>query len=147
MITLNNVSAYYGQVQALRAVTMSLQPGNIFSVLGANGAGKTTLLRTILGLTKATGKISFDGTDISRLPTHERIRRGIAAVPEGRRLFAQFTVAENLRVGAINRNDKSAIDEDVDEICETFPILRKRYLQPSGTLSGGEGQMLAIGRA
>jgi branched-chain amino acid transport system ATP-binding protein len=147
MITLDNVSAYYGQLQALRSVTVSVQPGEIFSVLGANGAGKTTLLRTILGLTKATGKIRFDGLDITQLATHERIKRGIAAVPEGRRLFAHFTVDENLRIGAINRNDKSAIEQDIDEICEAFPILRKRFLQPSGTLSGGEGQMLAIGRA
>jgi branched-chain amino acid transport system ATP-binding protein len=147
MISLHNVSAYYGQVQALRMVSLSLDPGRIFSVLGANGAGKTTLLRTILGLTRATGAIKFDGNDISGLPTHERVRRGIAVVPEGRKLFSQFTVGENLHIGAINRNDRAAIEADVDELCAIFPILRKRFDQPSGTLSGGEGQMLAIGRA
>ena len=147
MITLHNVSAFYGQVQALRAVSVSVLPGKIFSVLGANGAGKTTLLRTILGLTQASGSIRFDGADISRLPTHERIRRGIAVVPEGRRLFSQFTVGENLYIGAFNRNDHIAMEQDVEEICGMFPILRKRFSQPAGTLSGGEGQMLAIGRA
>jgi branched-chain amino acid transport system ATP-binding protein len=147
MITLQNVSAYYGQVQALRAVSLSLEPGKIFSVLGANGAGKTTLLRTILGLTQTSGTIKFDEKEISRLPTHERIRRGMAVVPEGRRLFNQFTVGENLRIGAINRTDHAEIAQDIEEFCTTFPILRKRFNQASGTLSGGEGQMLAISRA
>jgi branched-chain amino acid transport system ATP-binding protein len=147
MITLQNVSAHYGQVQALRMVSLSLEPGKIFAVLGANGAGKTTLLRTVLGLTQTTGAVKFEGEDISRLPTHQRIRRGIAVVPEGRRLFSQFTVGENLHIGAINRNNRVEIDQDVEELCTAFPILRTRFTQPSGTLSGGEGQMLAIGRA
>ncbi len=147
MIQLHNVNAYYGRVQALRSVSISLAAGKIFSVLGANGAGKTTLLRSILGLAQTTGSIHFEGEDISALPTYERVRRGIAVVPEGRRLFSEFTVGENLRIGAINRTDRAEVDSDIDEMCTFFPILRKRFEQPSGTLSGGEGQMLALSRA
>ncbi|MBN9043006.1 MAG: ABC transporter ATP-binding protein [Rhizobiales bacterium 62-47] len=147
MIQLHNVNAYYGRVQALRSVSMNLTAGKIFSVLGANGAGKTTLLRSILGLAQTTGSIHFEGEDISALPTYERVRRGIAVVPEGRRLFSEFTVGENLRIGAINRTDRAEVDADIDEMCTFFPILRKRFEQPSGTLSGGEGQMLALSRA
>ena len=116
-------------------------------MLGANGAGKTTLLRSILGLTAATGGIRFDGVDISRLSVTERVRRGIALVPEGRRLFPDFTVEENLRIGAFNRADRAEVEGDIADVCEIFPILRERSRQRSRTLSGGEGQMLAIGRA
>jgi branched-chain amino acid transport system ATP-binding protein len=116
-------------------------------VLGANGAGKTTLLRSILGLTASKGAICFDGEDISGLTVTDRVRRGIALVPEGRRLFPEFTVEENLRIGAFNRTDRADVQRDIASICEIFPILKERSQQRSRTLSGGEGQMLAIGRA
>ncbi|NPC58494.1 ABC transporter ATP-binding protein [Caenimonas soli] len=147
MIQLENLSAYYGRVQSLRSVSMKLESGRIYSVLGANGAGKTTLMRSILGLVRSTGTVRFGGEDISALPTHERIRRGIAIVPENRRLFADFTVGENLRIGAVNRNDREQVEADVKEMCNTFPILGQRFTQAARTLSGGEGQMLALGRA
>lgn len=147
MIELANVSSYYGKVRALSSVSLTLEPGKIFAVLGANGAGKTTLLRSILGLTHTTGSIHFIGKEITSLPTFQRVRRGIALVPEGRRLFSEFTVEENLRIGAINRTDERELESDIDEFCAAFPILRKRFQQRSGTLSGGEGQMLAISRA
>jgi branched-chain amino acid transport system ATP-binding protein len=147
MIKLTNVSAFYGKVRALSSVSLSLDAGKIFSVLGANGAGKTTLLRSILGLAQTTGSISFVGKDISALPTFERVRRGIALVPEGRRLFTEFTVEENLKIGAINRSDQAGIESDIEELVTAFPILNKRFQQRSGTLSGGEGQLVAIGRA
>ncbi len=147
MIEIEDLDVHYGRVRALSSVSISVPEGQIFTVLGANGAGKTTLLRSILGLTAAKGAIRFRGTDITRLPTAERVRRGIALVPEGRRLFPDFTVEENLKIGAFNRTDREQIARDVDEICNIFPFLRERYRQRSRTLSGGEGQMLAIGRA
>jgi branched-chain amino acid transport system ATP-binding protein len=147
MIELENLQVSYGKVQALAAVSLSVPPRQVYAVLGANGAGKTTLLRSILGLTAAKGAIRFDGTEISPLSVTQRVRRGIALVPEGRRLFADFTVEENLRIGAFNRRDRAEIERDIADICDIFPILRERYHQRSRTLSGGEGQMLAIGRA
>jgi branched-chain amino acid transport system ATP-binding protein len=147
VITLENLSVSYGKVAALSAVSLSAVSGQIYAVLGANGAGKTSLLRAILGLNDAKGAIRFDGADISRLTVVERVRRGIALVPEGRRLFPDFTVEENLKIGACNRADRVEVSRDLDEICEIFPILRERYRQRSESLSGGEGQMLAIGRA
>ncbi len=147
MLELVNVSVAYGHVQALKGISLSVQPQQVHAVLGANGAGKTTLLRSILGLSKASGQVLFDGRDISSLTTTERVRLGIALVPEGRRLFPDFTVEENLRIGAFNRSDKGGIEADIDWACETFPILKERFHQRSNTLSGGEGQMLAISRA
>jgi branched-chain amino acid transport system ATP-binding protein len=147
VIELENISVNYGKVAALSAVSLSVMPGQIYAVLGANGAGKTSLLRAILGLNDAKGGIRYDGADISRLSVVERVRRGIALVPEGRRLFPDFTVEENLKIGACNRTDHAAVGSDIEEICEIFPILRERYRQRSESLSGGEGQMLAIGRA
>ena len=147
MIEINDLQVSYGRVHALSAVSINLRPGEIFAVLGANGAGKTTLLRSILGLTAAKGAIRFDGADISGLSVTDRVRRGIALVPEGRRLFPDFTVEENLRIGAFNRADRAEVQRDIDDICEIFPILKERSRQRSRTLSGGEGQMLAIGRA
>jgi branched-chain amino acid transport system ATP-binding protein len=147
MIEIRDLHVLYGRVRALSSVSMSVPEGRIFAVLGANGAGKTTLLRSILGLTAAEGVIRFGGADISRLPTAERVRQGIALVPEGRRLFPDFTVEENLRIGAFNRSDRDQVESDIREICDIFPVLGKRYHQRSRTLSGGEGQMLAIGRA
>jgi branched-chain amino acid transport system ATP-binding protein len=147
MIEINDLQVSYGRIHALSAVSINLRPGEIFAVLGANGAGKTTLLRSILGLTAAKGAIRFDGADISGLSVTDRVRRGIALVPEGRRLFPDFTVEENLRIGAFNRADRAEVQRDIDDICEVFPILKERSRQLSRTLSGGEGQMLAIGRA
>jgi branched-chain amino acid transport system ATP-binding protein len=147
MLELEDVHVSYGHVQAIKSVSIKVAEGSIFAILGANGAGKTTLLRAILGLNSAKGSIRFSGTDIGRLPTFERVRLGIALVPEGRRLFPTFTVEENLRIGTVNRSDRPQIESDIDEICGIFPILRERYHQAAQTLSGGEGQMLAIGRA
>ena len=147
MIEISDLQVSYGRIHALSAVSINLRRGEIFAVLGANGAGKTTLLRSILGLTVASGGIRFDGADISGLSVTDRVRRGIALVPEGRRLFPDFTVEENLRIGAFNRADRAEVQRDIDDICEVFPILKERSRQLSRTLSGGEGQMLAIGRA
>jgi branched-chain amino acid transport system ATP-binding protein len=147
MLELSDVHVNFGHVQALRSVSIKVPEGCIFAVLGANGAGKTTLLRAVLGLNKAKGGIRFAGVDIASFPTFERVRLGIALVPEGRRLFPEFTVEENLRIGTINRNNRAEITNDIAEICEIFPFLKERYRQQAYTLSGGEGQMLAIARA
>jgi branched-chain amino acid transport system ATP-binding protein len=147
MIEISDLHVNYGRVHALSSISIKLRPGEIFAVLGANGAGKTTLLRSILGLTAAKGAICFDGEDISGLTVSDRVRRGIALVPEGRRLFPEFTVEENLRIGAFNRTDRADVERDIANICKIFPILKERSQQRSRTLSGGEGQMLAIGRA
>jgi branched-chain amino acid transport system ATP-binding protein len=147
MIKIRDLHVYYGHVHALNAVSLALSSAQIFAVLGANGAGKTTLLRSILGLSASTGSIEFEGQDISQLATHERVRRGIALVPEGRRLFPEFTVGENLRIGAFHRRDRGAVAHEIEEMCGLFPILRERFHQQARTLSGGEGQMLAIARA
>ena len=147
MIEIRDLHVYYGHVHALDAVSVALSAAQIFAVLGANGAGKTTLLRSILGLSASKGSIVFEGRDISRLSTHERVRRGIALVPEGRRLFPEFTVGENLKIGGFCRRDRAALARDMEEMCELFPILRERFHQQARTLSGGEGQMLAIARA
>jgi branched-chain amino acid transport system ATP-binding protein len=147
MLELNDVRVNFGHVQALKSVSIKVPEGCIFAVLGANGAGKTTLLRAILGLNGAKGGIRFAGLDIGMLPTFERVRLGIALVPEGRRLFPEFTVEENLRIGTVNRNDRAEVRNDIGEIFEVFPILKERYHQLARTLSGGEGQMLAIARA
>jgi branched-chain amino acid transport system ATP-binding protein len=146
-LAVEEIVAGYGGVLVLDGVSVSARPATITAVLGANGAGKTTLLRSILGLTAAKGAIRFDGADISSLSVTDRVRRGIALVPEGRRLFPDFTVEENLRIGAFNRADRAEVQRDIDDICEVFPILKERTRQLSRTLSGGEGQMLAIGRA
>jgi branched-chain amino acid transport system ATP-binding protein len=147
MLELDHVDVSFGHVEALRSVSINVPQGCIFTVLGANGAGKTTLIRAILGLNDARGGIRFAGEDIGRLATFERVRLGIALVPEGRRLFPDFTVEENLRIGTINRNDRAEVGNDIAEMFELFPVLRERSRQRAQTLSGGEGQMLAIARA
>jgi len=147
MLELDDVGVRYGHVEALKSVSIKVVQGSVFAILGANGAGKTSLLRAILGLNGASGAIRFCGIDIGQLTTFERVRLGIALVPEGRRLFPAFTVEENLRIGTINRKDRRGIRNDIEEVCEIFPVLRERYRQPAQTLSGGEGQMLAIARA
>jgi branched-chain amino acid transport system ATP-binding protein len=147
MIEVRDLHVWYGHVHALNGISFALSRAQIFAVLGANGAGKTTLLRSILGLNASKGDIILEGRDISRLSTHERVRHGIAMVPEGRRLFPEFTVGENLRIGAYHRHDRPAVARDIEEACALFPILRERFHQQACTLSGGEGQMLAIARA
>jgi branched-chain amino acid transport system ATP-binding protein len=147
MIEVRDLHVWYGHVHALNGISFALSRAQIFAVLGANGAGKTTLLRSILGLNASKGDIILEGRDISGLSTHERVRHGIAMVPEGRRLFPEFTVGENLRIGAYHRHDRPAVARDIEEACALFPILRERFHQQARTLSGGEGQMLAIARA
>jgi branched-chain amino acid transport system ATP-binding protein len=147
MLELDDVRVRYGHVEALKSVSIRVAEGSILAVLGANGAGKTSLLRAILGLNAAGGSIRFRGMDIGTLATFERVRLGIALVPEGRRLFPAFTVEENLRIGTISRRDRAEVSNDIHEVCEIFPVLRERGHQPAHTLSGGEGQMLAIARA
>jgi len=147
MLELRDIDVNYGRVQALKSVSLSVSRGSIFAVLGANGAGKSTLLRAVLGLNAARGVVCIEGRDITRLATYQRVRCGIALVPEGRRLFPDFTVEENLHIGTINRDDRIEIKNDIDEIYESFPRLKERYRQRAQTLSGGEGQILAIARA
>lgn len=147
MLKLRDVDVRYGRVHALKGISMSIPAGGIYAVLGANGAGKTTLLRSVLGLAPHGGSIEFDGNSIGEISTFQRARKGIALVPEGRRLFPDFSVAENLRIGAINRPPGPDVEEDMENICGMFPVLRTRFNQRASTLSGGEGQMLAIGRA
>lgn len=147
MIHIENLGAAYGRVHALRGITLSVSAGSVFAVLGANGAGKTTLLRSIVGLVPTTGTVRLNGEDISHLATHQRIKRGIAIVPEGRRLFPDLTVHENLLIGAINRADRATVQSELNDLCDAFPILGKRRSQTAQSLSGGEGQLLALGRA
>jgi len=147
MLRLADVGVRYGPIRALEGVTLSIPAGAVFAVLGANGAGKTTLLRSVMGLVPQSGAIELDGRTLAGVPTFERARRGIALVPEGRRLFPRFTVEENLRIGAFPHGGRDDVRRDLDRVCEIFPALRARWRQLAGTLSGGEGQMLAIGRA
>jgi len=144
MLTLRNVSAAYGAVQALRDVSFEVPDGSVVALLGANGAGKSTTLKTISGiLHPSRGEIVFDGHSIARLPAAEIVRRGVVHCPEGRQVFAGFSVRENLLVGAYARGSRA----ELDGVLEIFPVLRDRLGQLAGTLSGGEQQMLAIGRA
>jgi branched-chain amino acid transport system ATP-binding protein len=141
------VETFYGKIQALKGIDFEVRKGEIATLIGSNGAGKSTLMMTICGTPRArAGKIIFDGTDITAMPTHEIIRLGIAQSPEGRRIFPRMSVLENLQMGA-TVNNLAHFDEDVKKIFAMFPILDKRQTQRAGTLSGGEQQMLAIGRA
>jgi branched-chain amino acid transport system ATP-binding protein len=147
MLTISNVQTFYGQIQALHGVSLEVPEGQIVSLIGANGAGKSTLLMTVCGNPVARqGSIVFEGRDITRLPTYEIIRLGIAHAPEGRRIFPRMSVFENLQMGAITA-DPAKFDEDVERVYTMFPILKQRHAQRAGTLSGGEQQMLAIARA
>jgi branched-chain amino acid transport system ATP-binding protein len=147
VLTLEGVRAGYGRVEALRGVSLTVGCGELVCLVGANGAGKTTTLKTISGIVHATeGRIAFEGQDIRGLPPPEILRRGIAHCPEGRRVFPYLTVEENLRMGAYVRRD-SEVEADLREVYRHFPILGERSRQAAGTLSGGEQQMLAIGRA
>lgn len=147
MLEINNLNVHYGVIHALKNITLKVDAGEIVTLIGANGAGKTTTLRTISGLIKATsGNILLEGKDLTVLPAPSRVELGISQVPEGRRIFPDMSVYENLELGAFLRKDKASIKKDIDEIFEQFPILGDRRKQMAGTLSGGEQQMLAIGR-
>jgi len=148
LLELESVDALYGRVRALRGVTLSVDQGEVVALIGSNGAGKTTTLRTISGLMHPpSGSIKFGGKDISRMAAHDIVGLGICQSPEGRRLFPRMQVIDNLRMGAFLRKDDAGIQKDMDRVFELFPRLKERITQLAGTLSGGEQQMLAIGRA
>jgi branched-chain amino acid transport system ATP-binding protein len=148
LLELEDVHAYYGNIRALKGVSLSVSRGEIVTLIGSNGAGKTTTLRTVLGTVRPLrGLVSFGGRRIDRVPTHRIARLGIAQSPEGRRIFAPMTVLENLELGAFARADREAIPADLERVLALFPRLRDRLQQKGGTLSGGEQQMLAMGRA
>ena len=147
-LELANVHTFYGNIHALQGISVSVQDGEIVTLIGANGAGKSTTLRTISGiLTPREGEVRLDGQRINALPPHEIVERGVCQVPEGRRIFSRMTVRENLEMGAFSRKDKAAIKGDMERVFELFPRLQERVSQKGGTLSGGEQQMLAIARA
>ncbi len=147
LLEVRDLHVYYGQIHALKGVSLSVERGEIVTLIGANGAGKTTTLRTISGLLRPrSGSVWFAGEELSRLPAHEIVRRGVVQVPEGRRIFGQLTVLENLELGAFTRTDPAGIREDLERVFTLFPRLRERLHQVAGTLSGGEQQMLAIAR-
>ncbi len=148
LLELRDISVNYGQVSALRRLSMSVPDGAIVTIIGGNGAGKTTTLRAMSGLAKlAAGEIWFEGDRIDTLPADRIVARGIAHVPEGRRIFPDMTVEENLRTGAFLRRDKAGVESDLDKVYHRFPRLKERRGQRAQTMSGGEQQMLAIGRA
>ncbi len=148
MLDVKNLAVSYGAIAALHGVSLSVKQGDIVTLIGGNGAGKTTTLRAISGLQRAlAGEVIYDGRNITNLPAHEIVKLGLAHVPEGRMVFANLTVLENLQMGAYLRSDKACIATDMDYVFSVFPRLKEREKQVSGTLSGGEQQMLAIGRA
>ena len=148
MLTINDINVFYGAIHAIKGVSLEVNEGEIVTLIGANGAGKSTILRTISGLLKPkTGSIQFEGREIAGMPAHEIVKTGISQVPEGRRIFAEMSVLENLELGAFTRNDKDGIKADMELVFNRFPRLKERIGQLAGTLSGGEQQMLAMGRA
>jgi len=148
MLEVNDIQAYYGNIHALKGLSIHVEEGEIVSLIGGNGAGKTTTLRSISGLMPLRGgNIIFEGEDLSIYKAHELVSRGIAMVPEGRGVFARLTVLENLEMGAYHRSDKDGIDQDLQEVYQLLPRLEERKSQVAGTLSGGEQQMLATARA
>ena len=148
MLSISNVETFYGNIQALRGVNVKVNSGEILSLIGSNGAGKSTLLMTISGVNKAaTGEIKFDDKNIESLPPHDIVNLGISQVPEGRRIFSRLSVEDNLRLGASSNDKGKNFDNDVKDVYDLFPVLKDRLSQRGGTLSGGEQQMLAIGRA
>ncbi|MDF3029974.1 MAG: transporter ATP-binding protein [Moraxellaceae bacterium] len=148
LLSVENLAVAYGGIQAVKGISLTVEEGELVTLIGANGAGKTTTLNTLGGLLPVnSGQIRYAAQDLAALPAHDRVRRGLALVPEGRGIFGRLTVAENLLMGAFHRNDKPAIRSDLDKAYELFPRLKEREQQLAGTLSGGEQQMLAIGRA
>ena len=147
ILTIRNIESFYGPIMAIRGVSLDVHPGQIVSILGANGAGKTTLMKTVSGvMDPEKGKITFKGNEIQGFEPHKVVRKGIVHVPEGREVFPLLTVDENLSLGAYTLKDKGQIDHDRDLVFSYFPILKERRNQEAGTLSGGQQQMLAIGR-
>jgi branched-chain amino acid transport system ATP-binding protein len=148
LLDIAGINVFYGRVQALRGVSLSINPGEIVALIGSNGAGKTTTLRTVSGLNHpTTGRVIFDGRDITAVPAHDVVRAGIGHAPEGRRLFPRMIVFDNLMMGTYARKDRAGIPADIARVYDLFPRLKERTKQLAGTLSGGEQQMLAIGRA
>ncbi|MHC1718902.1 MAG: ABC transporter ATP-binding protein [Acidaminococcaceae bacterium] len=148
MLKVEDLVVSYGGIEALKGISLNVPDGKIITLIGANGAGKSTLLRTIIGLVKPqTGKISYNEKEITALNSQKIVTTGITLVPEGRRVFSNLTVLENLKIGAYMRNDKAEIEKDIEWIYSLFPRLQERNWQLAGTLSGGEQQMLAVGRA
>jgi branched-chain amino acid transport system ATP-binding protein len=146
-LTVRDLRAYYGQVQALHGLSFSLEEGSVTTLLGANGAGKTTTLRAICNTVRTTGTIEFDGKPITHMSTENIVKLGIAQVPQGRGTFVRMNVEENLQLGAITRKDTAGITSDIERMYDLFPVLRQRRTQQAGLLSGGEQQMLAVARA
>ena len=148
MLEIRNLNVHYGGIHALRGINLEVDDGKIISLIGANGAGKSTTLKSVMGLVpKSAGSVVWNGRDITRLETKEIVKAGIALCPEGRKVFPDLTVAENLTIGAYLRTDKEEIKKDRDWVYELFPRMKEREWQLAGTLSGGEQQMLAVGRA
>ena len=148
MIKIDNLVVAYGGIEALKGVSLEVPSGKIVTLVGANGAGKSTTLKSIVGLVKPkSGSIDYEGTDLTKLNTELMVKKGIALVPEGRNVFSDLTVLENLKIGAYSRKDTAGIAEDLEKVYSLFPRLKERTWQAAGTLSGGEQQMLAIGRA
>ena len=148
LLTIENLEVFYGVINAIKGISFEVNEGEIIALIGANGAGKTTILNTITGLVPAkSGSIKFEDKDLLKTPAHKIVSMGIAHVPEGRRIFQQLTVFENLKLGAYTRKDKKEIAETLELVYERFPRLKERRTQIAGTLSGGEQQMLAMGRA
>ena len=148
LLTLDDLHVYYGHIHALKGISIQVEEGEIVAMLGSNGAGKTTTLRTVSGLLRPRqGRVQFKDESIDHLPPHEIVYKGIGHAPEGRRIFGRLSVRENLEMGAFARNDRDAIQRDMERVFTLFPRLKERINQTAGTLSGGEQQMLAIGRA
>ena len=148
MLEVKDLEVYYGMIQAIKGISFEVNQGEVIALIGANGAGKTTTLHTITGLlSPKKGSVMFEGTDITKVPAHKIVSMGMAHVPEGRRVFAELSVYENLKMGAYTRKDKNEIEESLANVYKRFPRLEERRNQMAGTLSGGEQQMLAMGRA
>ena len=148
MLEINDLEVYYGMIQAIKGVSFEVNQGEVIALIGANGAGKTTILHTITGLlSPKKGSVLFEGTDITKVPAHKIVSMGMAHVPEGRRVFSELSVLENLKMGAYTRKNKAEVEEALQEVYKRFPRLEERKNQIAGTLSGGEQQMLAMGRA
>ena len=148
MLEVKDLEVYYGVIQAIKGISFHVEEGEVIALIGANGAGKTTTLQTITGMLNAqAGSIQFEGTELTKIPGHKIVSMGMAHVPEGRRVFAQLSVLENLKLGAYTRKDKTEIEESLKRVYKSFPRLEERKNQLAGTLSGGEQQMLAMGRA